>query len=897
MKQGQSVSLLVGFSIFSFFVCSGMGARTVVHALGKEKPLNVALSHKDYYLANIVLDAMIDKHNMIIVDDSVLDDILVSKDGTLIRTGFLGHRSAHTIRKFLNSNAVDDLINERDQQDQTLLHIVLKELAEKPDSETLRAATCLLRRGINKSLRDNWGKLALFYEKKLAEKVRLKSITLDDTDSAEWKYLKEHVAPRSPVFPKSRSVVLLGKVVLSNSSKSITEKIIRLLSRPSAVSEPLRPLLLVSAVASRTRALAEALAVKGGSGVRFFVPDLASFDNGVIQSIPTLKKLIPSAEERVKGVVFLGDISTLKPAVAKELLSYLVINESPYPPGVLLVGMVPHVSRLLPEMQGYFGHILDLDAVLDLENEKVSFEDVFVREDVEQQAKDVIDKLKNQPISRRFSPLLISGPERSGKKRLVKALAHESGRSLFMSVSNPLTFHQGAIKTVAAFDAMVAYVRREIKKSQTNSILFLGRVDALSEEVSQTFLSYLEPTNPRIPHGMLVVAEARTGNLNPGVNRCFLPIIKIIGPDSRVQEKLLSRSLDQYAQINFDDNFYVPFADGTEGCSSSQLIDALYTILAMIVKDKAVDIITPVHIIAACQKMFSDNNFTVEDKEKRLGKLRKGLNRPSFRTLKGMPEIIKQLENFVSNVKHKPGALLLKASSLIFYGPPGTGKTSVAEAVGYALGWAFYKIGAQEFEKPNLGEGNQAVQDFFNTKAYRSAPPCVIFIDEIDMLCSRSRSGQHPATTKILGALWQKISEIFDDEEIDCVIILATNYLGDVDKTLRRRFQEETLITIPDATGRVDILKHYFQKVENCAKGTLEDQFLKDLGKKTENFSPSALKMLVQAAGKNATERRGNDAYIEPDDVLIELPKRSEDAREAYDDWNTRNEEDKKNKK
>lgn len=81
------------------------------------------------------------------------------------------------------------------------------------------------------------------------------------------------------------------------------------------------------------------------------------------------------------------------------------------------------------------------------------------------------------------------------------------------------------------------------------------------------------------------------------------------------------------------------------------------------------------------------------------------------------------------------GAKLHKG--VLLYGQPGTGKTLLARAIAGEAGTNFIYCTGSHFDEMFVGVGAKRVRELF-TEA-KKHKPCIIFIDEIDTLLSKSR--------------------------------------------------------------------------------------------------------------------------------------------------------------
>ena len=85
---------------------------------------------------------------------------------------------------------------------------------------------------------------------------------------------------------------------------------------------------------------------------------------------------------------------------------------------------------------------------------------------------------------------------------------------------------------------------------------------------------------------------------------------------------------------------------------------------------------------------------------------------------------------------------------LLFYGPPGTGKSHLARAVATEVKNAtFFSVSSSDLVSKYQGESERLVRGLWELA--RKKKPSIIFIDEIDALCSARKDGDNDATTRI----------------------------------------------------------------------------------------------------------------------------------------------------
>ena len=108
--------------------------------------------------------------------------------------------------------------------------------------------------------------------------------------------------------------------------------------------------------------------------------------------------------------------------------------------------------------------------------------------------------------------------------------------------------------------------------------------------------------------------------------------------------------------------------------------------------------------------------------------------------VKGIDEIKGEINDLIKMIKNtseytSKGAKLYRG--VLLSGNPGTGKTLLARAIAGESGVNFIYCSGSNFDEMYVGLGAKRVRELF-TEA-RKNTPCIIFIDEIDSLMSKSR--------------------------------------------------------------------------------------------------------------------------------------------------------------
>ena len=192
---------------------------------------------------------------------------------------------------------------------------------------------------------------------------------------------------------------------------------------------------------------------------------------------------------------------------------------------------------------------------------------------------------------------------------------------------------------------------------------------------------------------------------------------------------------------------------------------------------------------------------------------------------------------------------------VLLVGVPGTGKTLLARAIAGVAGVPFFSISGSDFVEMFVGVGASRVRDLF--KQGKKNAPCIIFMDEIDAV-GRQRGaglgGGHDEKEQTLNQLLVEMDGFESNEGV--ILISATNRPDVLDPALLRpgRFDRQVVVSVPDITGRVSILKVHVRKTPLSNNVDLEV-----LARGTPGFTGADIENMVNEAALMAA-RRGKDS-------------------------------------
>lgn len=153
----------------------------------------------------------------------------------------------------------------------------------------------------------------------------------------------------------------------------------------------------------------------------------------------------------------------------------------------------------------------------------------------------------------------------------------------------------------------------------------------------------------------------------------------------------------------------------------------------------------------------------------------------------------------------------------------------------------FFSISSSDLVSKWLGESERLVKNLFELA--RASKPAIIFIDEVDSLCSSRSDTENDATRRIKTEFLVQMQGVGVDN--DGILVLgATNIPWGLDAAIRRRFEKRIYIPLPEENARRRMFEIH---IGNTATNVSARDF-GTLAQKTDGYSGADIGIVVREA-------------------------------------------------
>lgn len=221
-----------------------------------------------------------------------------------------------------------------------------------------------------------------------------------------------------------------------------------------------------------------------------------------------------------------------------------------------------------------------------------------------------------------------------------------------------------------------------------------------------------------------------------------------------------------------------------------------------------------------------------------------------------------RLERLAVELSHAPKFLasgLDAPTRVLFHGPSGTGKTLAARWLGGRLGLPVAVASLHALVDSFLGATAKNLAKCF--ESVRSGP-CVIFLDEVDGLCSR-----RDATCMDMGEVQRVTSSMLQQLDAlppETIVVAATNFVQKIDPAFRRRLATEIEFGLPDREARETMLRRWWAKLRFFDRAVDVESAVAA----SEGLTGAALRAAAMAAGRDAVLRDRPLVWLEIEHVF-----------------------------
>lgn len=191
-------------------------------------------------------------------------------------------------------------------------------------------------------------------------------------------------------------------------------------------------------------------------------------------------------------------------------------------------------------------------------------------------------------------------------------------------------------------------------------------------------------------------------------------------------------------------------------------------------------------------------------------------------------------------------------TQILLFGPPGTGKTHIVKCLAGALNCKIAVVQTSEVLASVVGVAEKNMRDIFAQAA--ELDRCIIFLDEIDSICSDRNSDDSRHTKSILTTMLTCMDGFMKTTKPNQlrIIVAATNLPWKLDAALKRggRFETQIYVPLPDEAARRKFVDLDLDKLPHAENVTGEY-----LAKRLEGYAGADIKAVMKQIANEPLRR------------------------------------------
>lgn len=400
----------------------------------------------------------------------------------------------------------------------------------------------------------------------------------------------------------------------------------------------------------------------------------------------------------------------------------------------------------------------------------------------------------------------ITASDGGGKRTLVKKAADQAGISVvFVNMfrlenlpkSEKSVFINEIIREIVLYDAGVCIINADAQD--------LGKIDEMLYLVERYFNNITR---------LMIVTTTNDTEIIPHTQ---LPFIKLELPDRKLEHRIeVWKGYAQHYHTQIDSQYY-----GTKcTLSAGQVGKIFYTLYREKAFDSEMNELErkineiSMNVISMPEKgslIRTNNTYCLEDLRLPLAQKESMMSICSY-----MKDYYKVYYDWNLKDKFPYG----RGMTALFVGTPGTGKTMAAGCISSEIGLPLYKVDLSQIVDKYIGETEKKLEAVFR---YAQSANVVLFFDEADALFAK-RSEVKDSKDKYANT---EVSYILQRiEQYDGMVILASNFMNNIDEAFMRRMKYVIEFHMPDALIRKEIWETGF--TEDIPRKDIDFEFLSE---------------------------------------------------------------------